>query len=224
MKSLKKPIEYKTKEEIVYNEIKKAIINCELEPDTQLIIRSLATHFNVSESPVREALKRLISEDFVVEKGSNLYVSSISATQLMDMLDIRLDIEMIAIKIATIRSTKEDIEYLYEILDEMKRYYKKGDFINYDINHKELHSAMFDTCRVNYLISAVKDAYEHNQRGVNFFKLQSWNEFPSIEDHEKIVIAMEKKDAEEAQRCLLNNRKKAFSLYKQQMCKIIGDS
>lgn len=223
MKTLKMNIQYKTKQEVVYDEIKKAIINCELKPSEQLIIRSIATQFNISEIPVREALRRLISEDFVVERGSNLYVASITKIQLVDMLDIRIEIEMIAIKIAVIRSTNEDIEYLKSILDEMKRHYAEDDLLNYDIQHKKLHLAIFDICGICYLRSAVRGAFEHSQRGVNYFKLKSWDGYPSIKDHEEIILAIEEKNVERAQECLLNNRVKAFTLYKNQIHKMIKD-
>lgn len=93
-------LEYKTKQEIAYDKIKDAIIKCVIAPGEPLIIRSLAVMLNISESPVREALKRLISENFVIKQNSNLYAAPISAEEFMAMLEVRLDLEKIAIKIS----------------------------------------------------------------------------------------------------------------------------
>ena len=67
---------YKNKQEIAYDEIKNAIITCRFQPGDQLVIRTLAAQLGVSEIPVREALKRLISENYVTENGSTLTVSA----------------------------------------------------------------------------------------------------------------------------------------------------
>ncbi|MBV1757831.1 MAG: GntR family transcriptional regulator [Dethiosulfatibacter sp.] len=208
---------FKTKQELVYYEIKSAIIECEYLPCEKLIIKSLASKYNVSESPVREAIKRLISEDFLTEQGGTIFVAPISEIEFIDMLDVRLELERITVKLAAKKASDNDILDLSKTLHVMKESFNNGEMKQYDKHHKEFHIKIFKLCGVKYLLSAVYDALEHSERGINYFKLKAWQSTPSIIDHEMIFSAIKDNNPEEADKWLALNRKKAFDLYKKQI-------
>src|SRR5688500_4532849 len=57
---------YATKQELVYRNLRDAIMRCELAPGQRLVIDELARRLNVSAIPVREPLHLLSSERLVV--------------------------------------------------------------------------------------------------------------------------------------------------------------
>ena len=57
-----------TKEMMVYNKVKEAILNNEFEPGTVLVERKLSEKYNVSRSPVRYALRQLAKEGLLADE------------------------------------------------------------------------------------------------------------------------------------------------------------
>ena len=210
---------YKTKQEITYDEIKSAIINCNLMPNSQLVIRTIASQMCFSEIPVREALKRLISENFIIEQNSNLVVAPITKEYFIDIIDLRLGLENIAIKISSRKMNKDKINILSEMLKQMKQYYNKKELEKYDKLHREFHLAICLMSDVATLNSALNEAFEHHERCKNFFKLKSWEAYPSYEAHENIFNALKEKQWDLAEKLLMENRVKAANRYKEEIVK-----
>lgn len=210
-------LEFRTKQELVYKEIRRAIVNANFAPGERLVITYLAKDLEVSESPIREALKRLVSENFVVEQGIGLYVAPLSKEQFLEMLDVRLQLEVIAIKRSAKYITEEGIQKLKQDIDKMQEALQKSDLTEYHVLHKSFHDDCFAFCNVPYLIRALIDAEDHNERGINIFKLRLWRGKPDIKQHMRILNALEIHNENEAMRELELNRKKAFEFYVEQL-------
>lgn len=212
-------LQFRTKNELVYEELRKMIISGTLAPDERLYIKYLAQALGVSESPIREAIKRLISENFVIEKGLNLYVASLCPQQFLEMLDIRLQLEMIAVKQAAKYINADSVQSMRELLAAMKSDFAIGNFPLYYIAHRDFHKKCFSLCNIPYLVSALNEALDHHERGINIFKLTPWRKNPNIEQHERIVDLLEQGDTEGAVNEWQENRKCAFSFYSEQLQK-----
>lgn len=210
-------LQFRTKQELAYFEIRKAIIKGDLAPGERLVIYNLARELDVSESPVREALKRLVSENFVVEQGNALYVAPLSEQQFLDMLDVRLELERIAIRRAAENINEEGVQKLKQDLEKMKQALQQENLADYFVFHKNFHNNCFIYCKVPYLVRALIDASDHHDRGISIFHLIPWREKPNFEEHEELLKALEKHDKEEAERILANNRSRAFNLYYQKL-------
>ncbi len=213
---------YKNKQEIAYGEIKNAIIQCRFQPGDALVIRTLASQLGVSESPVREALKRLISENFVTERNSTLYVSPVSASEFLDMMDVKLDMEIIAIQLSAKKITDEQLQYLKHILDSMVACCAENDLKSYIKEHYRFHLECCMVCGVSYLMSALASAFAHHERALHYFNLSIWKERPSLEEHSNILNALADRDPEEARRCLRQNRERADNFYRQQLAEFMN--
>lgn len=209
--------DHKTKQERIYDEVKNAIIQCNFAPGEQIVIRSLAAQMNVSEIPVREALKTLISESFIVEKNHNLFVAPISASEFLSMLDVKLGLEKLAIRLTAKRINEEMLTYLRNKIHQMEAQYHSGNLEHYKAAHNDFHLSLCKMCGVSYLSKAIEDAFAHHTRGVTYFQLKSWDDGPSIQQHEEIVRSLERQDADAAERYLSANRSKATALYKKQI-------
>lgn len=208
---------YKTKQEIAYDEIKNLIINCTLAPNSQIVIRTIAAQMNISEIPIREALKRLISENFVIEQNSNLYVAPITKEHFLDIIDLRLGLEKIAIKITARKIDSDKISYLDNMLHQMKIFFENNDLKEYDKLHRKFHLTICLMCEFAPLNSALREAFELHERCRNYFNLESWNTYPSYDAHEKIFEALKAKDSVNAEKYLLENRISAANRYREKI-------
>lgn len=78
----------------VHKEIRGAILNCELQPGQELREDVLSRQFQVSRSPVRDALLRLEQEHLVTVLPRRGYrVNAISMADVDDLFDLRLLIQ-----------------------------------------------------------------------------------------------------------------------------------
>lgn len=221
MKAIDK-LMFRTKHDLVYAEIRRAIINCSFAPGERLWISSMAKRLEISASPIREALKRLISENFVVEKGNGLYVAPLSAQEFLSMLDVRLELEKICIRRVADCISDVDIQRLNDGLEKMKHAIEREDWEAYYIYHRDFHNECFSFCNVPFLVRALIDAWDHHERGIKFFKLTPWRERPDFVAHEKLFKAVASHNADEADNLLEQNRKRAFGLYREQLTDYIS--
>jgi DNA-binding GntR family transcriptional regulator len=95
---------------IAYERIKQAIVEGRYPPGERLIEQRLADDFDLSRTPVREAIRMLEAEGLVAtERNRGAIVRSLSATDLYDLYDLRARLESYAAELAAQRSKPEDI-------------------------------------------------------------------------------------------------------------------
>ena len=85
---------HKPLREIVYEELKRQIMVGEIAPGTRMMEVELAEEMGVSRTPVREAIRKLEKEGLVtIEPRRGAYASDISAKDMVDILEVRQDLE-----------------------------------------------------------------------------------------------------------------------------------
>lgn len=108
--------EYRTKTDLVATAIKEMIHSGELEPGATLRQRAIADRLGVSPTPVREALRRLEAEGYVLYQthSSAIVVRSEDAAIYENAL-IRAVLEGLGTELATARATEDDVKELEEL-------------------------------------------------------------------------------------------------------------
>lgn len=97
----------------VYEAIRDAISSDRLKVGERLTEDSLARQFQVSRTPVREALQRLASDGFVVYTAhSGALIRGWSAEEVRDIFEIRANLESMACRLAAQRATVSDADRL----------------------------------------------------------------------------------------------------------------
>jgi DNA-binding GntR family transcriptional regulator len=95
--------------------IEEAIVSGELAPGTVLRQEQLSEQFNVSRTPIREALRRLAAlglVSFVPNRG--VRVRTISREELHEAFMVRAELEGLATEVAATKITPEQLEELDE--------------------------------------------------------------------------------------------------------------
>lgn len=154
-----------TKQQYVYDYIRNRIISNELVPGTIITEESICNTLNVSRTPVRDAIRRLTSEELlVVTPGVGLSVPNIGLEDLIEIYDIREALECLAVRIFVGRATPAIIEAMSDIMEEQKEAFAAGDtnrFMKLDMHfHRQI-----DTVAGNKRLSALLDSiYEQISR------------------------------------------------------------
>ena len=83
-----------SKSEFVYRVLRDNILNGTYGPGAALYIRELSSQLGVSRTPVKEAISRLAFEDYVeLLPNRCAIVSRISATEVIELLELRESLE-----------------------------------------------------------------------------------------------------------------------------------
>ncbi|MCD7896975.1 MAG: GntR family transcriptional regulator [Planctomycetaceae bacterium] len=183
---------------MAYDFIKQSIINNEFPADATLTETLLCNKYGFSRTPVREALHRLSSEGFVVFiKDKGAFVAQIGLEDLLQNYEIREALEGMAAKLCAVRSNKALVEELNGLLQKIKACHAKGNLsqaMAYDMEfHRRLIRGSKNT-RLEAIMGVVLDliscmAYKADEDIISL----------SIEDHERILDAIESSDAEQAE-------------------------
>ena len=104
--------------ERVYGLLRSEILTCALEPGRELSEAELATRFDVSKTPVREALATLRSEGFIRTFPRRGYqVAPITFGDMNELFELRTILEAGAAELASTRITDEDLDDLATLAD-----------------------------------------------------------------------------------------------------------
>lgn len=105
--------------DLVYLELKQKILTGEIVSQTRLMEIDLSEKMNVSRTPIREAIKRLADDGLVkVEPRRGAYVANISIKDMLDVFEVREDMEGFVAKLAAQRITDGEKEELRAIAAE----------------------------------------------------------------------------------------------------------
>lgn len=95
--------------ELVYEELKRQILVGEIAPGTRMMEIELADEMGVSRTPIREAIRKLEKEGLVIiEPRRGAYASDISIKDMLDVLEVRQDLEGMAASMAAEKVTEEE--------------------------------------------------------------------------------------------------------------------
>lgn len=109
------PVERRTLNEIVYLQLKKALLSGRYEPGTVLTLRGLAAELGTSVMPVREAVVRLAAEQaFETLPHRRIRIPELSAEHAEELWHLRIQLEGESAGLAAARVTAEE---LWEIED-----------------------------------------------------------------------------------------------------------
>ncbi len=102
--------------ELVYEQLKHQILIGKITPGTRMMEVELADEMGVSRTPVREAIRKLEKEGLVtIEPRRGAYASEISVKDLVDVLEVRENLEGFAAALAAARMSESEIDELNQI-------------------------------------------------------------------------------------------------------------
>jgi DNA-binding GntR family transcriptional regulator len=96
--------------ETTYANIKKDIIENHFKPGVKIVVRELSERYEVSETPIKQALNRLVTEGLVESiPRRGMKVKSITWSEIDDIMEMRLmmDLYFVNSVIETLRGNKE---------------------------------------------------------------------------------------------------------------------
>ncbi|MDO4517827.1 MAG: GntR family transcriptional regulator [Bacillota bacterium] len=175
--------------------LQRDILTGVLKPGMKLTEQDLCKQYNVSRTPIREALRQLEADGLVeniLNRGS--FVIGMSDQDYSDMFDMRRAYEVQAVEWAIERITEEEMERLEETFEFMEFYTSRNDIEKMLIINTEFHQVIYEASH-NRMLQKQLSSYQ------NYLKYKGkesvYNEdylTTVLEEHRMIFKAFKDKD------------------------------
>lgn len=140
--------------DLAYEEIKDAIVHGKMRPGDYLGEGALAQALEMSRTPVREALKRLASENLVEITPKGAFVKEVSPQDIEEIYELREVLECLAVQTAVRNITQEEMDQLESRGRSLKEELKAGGPVDWRAVSKwdnDLHALIISKCTNSYL-------------------------------------------------------------------------
>jgi DNA-binding GntR family transcriptional regulator len=193
----------------VYVKLKAQLMEHTVEPGARLSIDALARRFQVSPTPVREALARLESDGLVVKRPLVGY----SATPPLDLagfdnlFEMRLLLEPAAAGSAARKATPEELATIAGIFETMSAAEPGSDYMRYQefaTQDALFHKTIAAASRNDLLADTINRLQIHKQ----FYKLYYYTHGiteKTLVEHQDILLALEQHDPGAASHAMANH-------------------
>jgi DNA-binding GntR family transcriptional regulator len=171
------------------------IVSGALKPGTRLDEAELVARFNVSRTPVREALKMLAGNGLVDVRGhQGSFVASVSLPVLIEMFQMMSVMEGLCAKYAARRATVAQRERMTQVHAQLCELLQNATHERfYEVNN-DFHDALYDASNTGYLADQTRSLRKRvgvYRRHVTF---QPGRMAATIGEHQAIIDAVARND------------------------------
>ncbi|MEU0489216.1 GntR family transcriptional regulator [Nocardiopsis sp. NPDC006139] len=155
---------FSSKGGLAYTELRRRITSGELAPGSRLSQYELAEEMGMSITPLREAIRRLASEDWVVmDTHRDVRVATMSASEARELLEARFSLEPSATELAALRRTEREIAAMRAAADALLPVTRTwGE--EAIAAHRAFHRAIYTASHNNVMIRLLDDLWDKADR------------------------------------------------------------
>lgn len=196
----------------VYEQIRRAIVTCELAPGAHLSEATLAQWIETSKTPVREALTSLVQDglvEYIPNRGFT--VAQITLKDIQEIFEVRLYFETILFQLAIKSITESELQKL-EALNKEQYDWNDPDATDRCVeDNTEFHLTIAKASHSSRLIRYYKTLLDEAQRLIYMDFRNNRQPYTSHVGHQQLVEALRSRDEEAGRKVLedmLSNGKK----------------
>ena len=184
--------------------IRDKILKGEYEIGERIKENLLADELRVSRTPVREAVKQLETEGLVeCIPNRGCFALGFTKQDIEDIYAVRMTVEVLAMKWAVNKITKEEIRQLQDKFDIMEFYTQKKNGHKVMELNKEFHEIVYNASRSRFLVQILKSYQEYVQRTRKVTVYCEKNLKEILEEHKGILEAIRARDEKKAVETIL---------------------
>jgi len=206
----------------IYQEIKNSITKKEFHAGEKLNIKELARKYNVSDTPVKQALQRLADENLVVNTpNKGMSVRTLTPHELNDIFDMRLMMDSFFIKdiISTLNYNTKLRQQLIQNLEEQKRFIQTSESSRYPEKYfsldMEFHTLYLTASGNQKAVEMLNTLQPFTFAAGTYLNQPHYRDCECVEEHEEILKAAFDADLDALQRAIqthIANSRRALQL------------
>jgi len=188
----------RSRADFVYDTVRVWIQTRKINVGERVREEAVAQALSVSRTPVREALSRLQTRGLLQASAGGLVVVELTLQQTMELYALREVLEGAAARSAAQHASVSEIAAMHKLNAEFRE--AIGDFEKLAAINKELHQAIYDAARNQYLYRVLDDLHD-TQMLLNgtTFSLPG-RDAKVVGEHRRMIDAIDRRDADSAER------------------------
>lgn len=193
----------KSTSDLIFDALRESILTGELAPGTSLIEKNLAQEFEVSKTPIREALHHLSHIGLVdMETAKGATVHTLTPDEIKDIWEMRQYLEPLALELSIPHLTDDEINELNEILDEAKQALTDGNMKVLSQVNTEFHELLYSKAE-NHLLVQWLDSLSDRRRlvSMHIWTIENHSD-EEWQEHRTILDAVSDRDIKRASQAL----------------------
>jgi DNA-binding GntR family transcriptional regulator len=207
---------------VTYERLRSDVLAGHWQPGQKLLMHELRDRYEVGASPLREALNRLASEEWVVHNDQRGFmVAKATQAELDDLVNTRVEVESLAITQAFDRRTPEWEEQLVLAFHRLSRTPRSVEPDSYEENpewerqHREFHRAMLAGCQSDLLMNFCEQLYDRAYRFRQLAAKKAYKQRNELDEHRAIYEAILEGRSQDAKALLAGHYRKTASIFEQ---------
>jgi DNA-binding GntR family transcriptional regulator len=176
----------------VYTRIRESVMNGDLSPGEKISIRKMAERYGVSTMPVREALNKLQSEGFVRFERRSIFVSQLSAKELVEIFQIRINLEKLAMEWSYPNIGEKEIEELTKLVKEMDEHIHSP--VEWSGLNKQFHTKIYSYSTSKPMVEMLHAVWGRVDPYMNIYSTSSYYLSLSQKEHYQMIDYMKNKE------------------------------
>ena len=185
--------------QIVYDTLRKAILELELEPGSPLDEVRLSEQFEMSRTPIREAMVRLASEGLVASlPNRNTIVAPIDFVRLPVYFEALSLMYRVTTRLAAVNRRPEDLIRIRAFEEAFAKAVGRQDALAMISSNREFHVSIAEAGGNPYFTGFFSRLLDEGRRILRLYYSSFGDKLPRkyVEEHKLIVRAIEAGDAE----------------------------
>ncbi len=186
--------------EEIAEQLRDEIISGVYKPRERLIEMELSKKYNVSRTPIREALKHLESGGLIkVEPYHGAVIAEIDAGEIREIYEVRSIVEGAAAHSAAANMSPETLSLLEASIEQMELFAREKDTVKYAAENERFHRLIYNCSQNKVLVGVIDDLMERTAVFRRLSFRSAGNIRNAIKDHKALLEALRQGDAEKAQ-------------------------
>jgi DNA-binding GntR family transcriptional regulator len=179
----------------IVDAIREMIVDGHLEPGQKIPEKELCDRFDISRTPLREALKALAAEgmlELLPQRGAR--VAILDEEEVAELFPIIAAMEALAGELACDRITAPQVEEIRQMHERMLSAFNQSDRLEYAMLNRAIHMAIFDAAG-NAALTALYRNMELKIRNIRHTMRQlpdDWKQ--ALDDHNEMLFALGVRD------------------------------
>lgn len=207
-------LEFRSKNAIVYEQLRKSIINGDYKPGTRLVIDQLSAELGVSQIPVREAVRQLESDGFITfEPYTGATVTEINANLIFEIFALLESVEAIGSRAACAHMTEEQLAKLSTLIQKMDT--TMDDPNLWSNQNKELHLMIGEYSQLTLANHVLHNVFNHWDRLRLYYLKDVFGHRiqPAQEEHKQILEAFLARDPDAVEKLIREHNQNSLTSY-----------
>ena len=186
--------------EKVYKELRRMILNDEIDPGSWLRQDTLTRQLGVSSTPVREALRTLHREGLVdIIPNYGVKVSDLSIEEFEEIYALRKGIEGLAARRGVMKLSLEKLSTLKAMYEDLVPLADHATLAKYLKDEWHFRYWLYERVKREAFLSQIRDLRERAERYLRYAYIKENSIHTSLEFHHELLWHCEKGDPEKAE-------------------------